>query len=53
MQSAHRCFEVFNSVIQNAGWISTPPNCIQKHRLKPDRDIKGEIKAKRKLWKKW
>ena len=43
----------FNSVIQNAGWISTSLNCIKKHRLKPDRDIKGKIKAKRKLRKKW
>ena len=43
--------EIFNTVIQNAGWKSTPINVTQKHR--PYLSIWEKIKAKRKVRKKW
>ena len=52
-QHIEEVVEIFNTVIQNAGWKSTPINVTQKHRPYLNTEVKEKIKAKRKVRKKW
>ena len=52
-QHIEEAVEIFNTVIQNAGWKSTPINVTQKHRPYLSTGIREKIKAKRKVRKKW
>ena len=52
MKHIEEAVEIFTTVIQNAGWKSTPINVTHKHRPYLSTGIREKIKAKRKMRKK-